>query len=80
VKYQVDDEYVFAWLDIMDKSREIHDLIQTFQIECNQKAISGLLDILDALNRRMDDIESARTAEGARSDSARELKERPHAA
>lgn len=43
----------------MNKSREIHDMIQTFPIELNLAAISRLLDILDASNRRMDDIESS---------------------
>lgn len=43
----------------MSKSSEIHDMIQTFDLGANTElANSKLLDILDAMNRRMDEIES----------------------
>ena len=47
-------------------SQEIHDMIQTFPLEdathSPQFAASAILDILDALNRRMDGIEAAVTS------------------
>ncbi len=46
-------------------SREIHDMIQTFTLAGHPELmVSKILDILDAMNRRMDAIELgvARTA------------------
>lgn len=45
----------------MSKSTEIHDMIQTFPLDATESpelTASRLLDILDAMNRRMDEIES----------------------
>jgi hypothetical protein len=51
-----------------DKSQAIHDMIQTFDMAGHPELVtSGLLDILDAMNRRMDEIEMGhkRTADVA---------------
>lgn len=47
---------------IMKTSQEIHDMIQTFPLDATESpelTASRMLDILDAMNRRMDAIESA---------------------
>jgi len=44
------------------KSKEIHDMIQTFRLDATEspeQTASRLLDILKAINDRMDEIESA---------------------
>lgn len=42
------------------KSQQIHDMIQTFPLGENHEAMaSRLLDILQAVNERMDEIEAA---------------------
>lgn len=46
----------------MSKSTEIHDMIQTFPLDATESpelTASRILDILDAMNRRMDEMESA---------------------
>lgn len=48
----------------MSDSRHIHDMIQTFDMGGHPELVaSRLLDILDAMNRRMDSIESAAAAQ-----------------
>jgi Ca2+-binding EF-hand superfamily protein len=43
----------------MKTSQEIHDMIQTFDLGASPELLaSQLLDILDAINRRMDDMEA----------------------
>lgn len=43
----------------MKTSQEIHDMIQTFDLGASPELMaSRILDTLDAINRRMDDIES----------------------
>lgn len=42
----------------LKSSKEIHDMIQTCGVECTVRAITQLLDITEALNERMDAIES----------------------
>ena len=46
---------------------QIHDMIQTCQVEASEQTISRILDILQALNKRLaylDDCEHARQLEG----------------
>jgi len=57
------------WFDDMsNKSQEIHDMIRTFELAGHpERMASRILDILDAMNRRMDEIEAGhkRTADVA---------------
>ena len=47
----------------MKTSQEIHDMIQEFDLDASPElTTSRILDILDALNRRMDGIEAGRNA------------------
>lgn len=51
-----------------DKSQQIHDMIQTFDLAGHPELVaSRILDILQAINERMDEIESRhqRTADVA---------------
>jgi hypothetical protein len=44
----------------MSKSTEIHDMIQTFNLAGHPELVtSRLLDILQAMNERMDEIEAS---------------------
>jgi len=44
----------------MKTSAEIHDMIQTFDLGASPELMaSRILDILDAMNRRIDEVESS---------------------
>lgn len=52
----------------MTESSEIHDMIQTFNLGASPELMaSRILDILTAMNRRMDDLEADATRERLRS-------------